>query len=117
MQNVGYETLWTVVGTATNGTATATKAAVTGRGQRHYITFVLVSFSAAPATALTCLVRNSASTTIAQFEISANATAPIMINFVKPLRGGEELSVDATVGAAGSGVIGTITLGGYTAGA
>lgn len=109
-------TEWTVVDSQSNATATATKAAPSAsKGMKHYITFVAFSASAAPAAAVTVLVRENAATTLFRVDIPASATAPVMINFVKPIRATQDLSVDATVGALGAGVTGTVVLGGYTA--
>lgn len=112
-------TEWTAVDNQTNATTTATKAAPTSStGNRLYVAWAAVSFSAAPATAITFkIIEDVAGTPVtkAQFEIPANATAPVMLNFVKPIRFSEAKSASGQVGAAGAGVVGTVTLGGYTA--
>lgn len=109
-----FITEWTVVDSQANATATATKAAPTAP-QRHYITMASVSFSGTPATALTLLVRENATTTKWRVEIPAATTSPVMLNFVKPIRCTEAVSCDVTIAAAGSGITATVSLGGYTA--
>lgn len=107
---------WSVVASGDNATATATKAAPTAKKSlRHYITAVSFSAEAAPAAAVTLQIRENASTVKWQFEIPASATAPVHINFVRPLRCSEDVSCDATVGALGAGVTGTVCISGYTA--
>lgn len=112
-------TEWTQVGTATNGTATATQSAPTANtGNRLYVTWFTVSFSAAPAAAVTFkIIEDVGGTPVTklQVEIPSAATAPVMFNLVKPIRFSEAKTASGQVGAAGSGVVGTVTLGGYTA--
>lgn len=107
---------WSVVASATNSTATATKAAPsTKKSLRHYITAVSFSASAAPGAAATLQIRENAATVKWQLELPAAATAPVHVNFVRPLRCSEDVSCDATVGALGAGVVGTVCISGYTA--
>lgn len=108
---LGAQTEWTVVATATNAVSTATKAAVVG--QRHYVTWLTVSASAAPAATVTATVKDG-TTPITTFEIPASAIAPIFIPIARSLRGSVNSLVEISVPALGTGVKGTVTIGGFT---
>lgn len=108
---LGAQTEWTVVTTATNSVATATKAAVVG--QRHFVTYVTVSASAAPAAAVTATIKDG-TTVITQFEMPASAIAPIFVPIARSLRISVGALVEISVPALGAGVKGTVTIGGFT---
>lgn len=104
-------TTWTVVDSKTNDTATATKAAVAGK--QHFITGVSFSMSAAPAAAVTVQVKDG-TTVIDQFQIPAAAQAPLIMNYHPPLQLTPGNAATLTVGALGSGVVGTVVVKGKT---
>lgn len=104
-------TTWTVVASQTNATATATQAAVAGK--QHFLTGISFSMSAAPATAITVQVKDG-TTVIDQFQIPAAAQAPFVHNYTPPLEVTAGAAASITVGALGSGVVGTVVLKGKT---
>lgn len=104
---------WTVTASGTNAVATATKAAEAGKS--HYIAGVSISMSAAPAASVLAEVRENAATAKDQFRIPAAVFAPIVINYVRPIRIAKGLSADVTLPASGTaGVIGTVTIRGFS---
>ena len=106
-------TKWTVVASGSNTTVTASRSAEAGKS--HYIVAISISGSAQPTTPITARVRaNAGATTLDQFEIPAQAFAPIVINYVRPLRVPEGQSADVILPALGSGVTGTVVLRGFT---
>lgn len=104
-------TTWTVVNSQTNATATATRAATAG--SQHFVTGISFSMSAAPAGAVTVQVLDGA-TVLDQFQIPAAAQAPLIHNYNPPLRITAGNATSITVGALGTGVIGTVVLKGKT---
>jgi hypothetical protein len=104
-------TQWTVVDSQTNATATATQAAVAGK--QHFITGISFSMSAAPAAAVAVQVRQG-TTVLDQFQIPAAAQAPLIHNYTPPLAITPGQSANITVGALGSGVVGTVVVKGKT---
>lgn len=103
-------TTWTEVATGGSGTVTATKAAATRRC--HLVHFVIVSADAAPGSALTILVKDGSTTKITAY-MPAAATAPVVINLVRPLRISENSAAVVTA-ATVSGCNVAITMGGNT---
>ena len=107
-------TTWTVVASASNSTATATKSAP-GAGKRLVLTGFSISGSAAPAAAVAASIRsNGGATTLETFQLPASAFAPVVANYVHPLRCAENVDADITLAALGSGVTGTVVLKGFT---
>lgn len=104
-------TQWTVVDSKTNATATAAKAATAGK--QHWVTGISFSMSAQPAAAVVVQVLNGA-TVLDQFQIPAAAQAPLVHNYTPPLEIPAGTAVSITVGALGSGVVGTVVLKGKT---
>ena len=107
-------TQWTVVDSQTNATATATKAAVSGK--QHFITGVSFSMSAAPAASVTVQVKDG-STVLDQFQIpggAGTAQAPLVHNYYPPLQITSGNAATITVGALGATVVGTVVLKGKT---
>lgn len=104
-------TTWTVVASQTNATATASQGGVAGK--QHFITGISFSMSAAPAGAVTVQVKDD-STVIDQFQIPAAAQAPFVHNYTPPLQITANNAASITVGALGSGVVGTVVLKGKT---
>lgn len=104
-------TQWTVVASQTNATATATKTA--DAAKQHFITGISFSMSAQPAAAVTVQVRDGA-TVLDQFQIPAAAQAPLVHNYTPPLAITNGAAASITVGALGSGVVGTVVLKGKT---
>ena len=103
---------WTSYDTGTNAALTATTALVAN--QQHYITKVTASFSAAVAAAVTLAIKDG-TTVIWQVEI-----APGVLTFTenfetRPLHGTRGTAVNVTVGAAGTGVVQTVCMAGFTA--
>lgn len=102
---------WSVIASATNGAATATKAAEQNR--RHYITGIVISASAAPAASVQVDVRKGAVDFISA-EIANAAFAPIMWELKRPIEGNINEAVSINLPALGASVIGTVTLMGFT---
>lgn len=103
-------TSWTEEETTNSGTLTCTHAGVANR--THLLHFFTVSADQAPATGLTILLKDGA-TTIGRFYMPANATAPVHINFHRSLRftpGNDVVITAATVGTANV----AITMGGIS---
>lgn len=109
---------WTVVATAVNAAATATKAAnaSTQVGLRHYILGYSFSFKGGAPAVGTLQVKNG-STVLDQVEIPISLVGPIIVDYVHPLRCDIQADASITVGALGAGVTGTVVLRGATAGA
>jgi len=109
----------TVVATAVAGTTTATISAPGHSASAIVITWVCFSASAAPAGAVALTIKEDsggANTTRFQAEISANATAPVMLNFVRPVRVATGKDAKVSIPSLGGGVTGTITVGYFIAG-
>lgn len=104
-------TTWSVVDSQTNATATATQAAAAGK--QHFLTGISFSMSAAPAGAATVQVKDG-TTVVDQFQIPAAAQAPFVHNYNPPLQITAGAAASITVGALGSGVVGTVVLKGKT---
>lgn len=104
-------TTWTVVASQTNATATATKSAEAGK--THYITGISFSMSAAPAAAAVVQIKDG-TTVIDQMQVPAAAQAPFVHNYTPPLQVTMGNLASITVGALGSGVVGTVVLKGKT---
>lgn len=104
-------TAWTVVDSKTNATATATKAAASGK--QHFITGISFSASAAPVAAVTVQVKDG-DTVLDQFQIPAAAQAPLVHNYMPPLQITSGNAATITVAALGSAVVGTVVLKGKT---
>lgn len=105
-------TKWTTIDSQTNATATATKAAVTGRC--HYITGLTISANAAPAAAIEATLYDG-TTAIDLFEIPASAFAPIVVNYKPPIKVTSGAATSIALGAGGAGVKTSVTLRGFTA--
>lgn len=108
---LGGVTEWTEVATATNGTATATRAAVTGK--IHYISGISISANGQPAAAVAATVTDGA-TTKDRFEIPALAFSPIIINYVRPIRCTVSTAANVTLPALGAAITGTVVIKGFT---
>lgn len=102
---------WTVVASAVNGIATATKTGV--QSMSHFITGVTVSASDLPSGAVQVQIKNGA-TVLDQWEIPAAAFAPIPINFQRPYACSPGADAVITLSALGAGVRGTVVLRGFT---
>lgn len=102
---------WFVVGTATGGTASATKAA--SAKNRHYLTGLSISMSAAPAAAVTATLSDGA-TVIDQFEIPATAQAPMVVNFPRAYQCSPNAAVTLSVPSLGGGVKCSVAIRGFT---
>lgn len=104
---------WNVVASGVATTVTASRAGTAGKS--NYIVMISISGSAQPAAAVTVQVRaNSGGTILDQFEIPAQPFAPIVINYVRPLRVPEGQQCDIVLPSLGAGVTGTVVLKGYT---
>lgn len=102
---------WTMYDTATNTALSAIKAALAQ--QQHYLTHVTLSFSAAPATALVLTIKDG-TTIIWQTEISTDVRT-FTENFeTRPLHASTNAALNIEVGAAGSGVVQTISASGFS---
>src|SRR5258705_10968250 len=86
-------TKWNVVASGSNTAVTASRAGEAGKS--HYIVAISISGSGQPVTPVTARVRaNNGATTLDQFELPAQAFAPIVINYVRPLRVAEGQQCD-----------------------
>ena len=105
-----WPTEWTEGAESDSGTITATKAALAQK--RHMITHITVSSTAAPGAVLTVTVR-SGTTVLKKFFVPTQAYAPIMPNFVRPLKGGlgELVSIECSNP---TGVMMRVEIGGFT---
>lgn len=103
---------WSVIATAVNGIATATKLAITG--QQHFITAVSISCSGIPVTSVQVLIKEG-SNVLDQWELPPAQFAPITPNFIRPYVGSPSSDVSITVGAMGAGIRGTVCIRGFTA--
>lgn len=102
---------WTEMDTETNTTATATHTALAA--YQHALVHLTVSFSVATATALTLLIKDG-TTVIWQVELAIGVFT-FTENFeTRPLHASVNADLVATVGAAGSGVVGTISMAGFS---
>lgn len=110
-QKAWEPTQWSVVDSQTNATATATKAAASGR--QHFVTGVSISFSAQPVAAVVAEVRDGA-TVLERYQIPAANIAPIITNFVPPIAITSGNAATVTVTAAGAGVVATVGIRGKT---
>jgi hypothetical protein len=95
---------WVATASATASTATASKSASTA-GARHCITQVMASFSAASIALLT--VKKGTDTVFTQYVHSADVI-PL------ELMGDVNEAVSAELASGGGGVVGVVTLLGYT---
>jgi len=96
---------WVVIGTETAATTAATVAAVANK--QHCVQKAVVSFSAAPGSALTFTIKDG-STTIFQAEIPAATTAPAVYTFERALPGTANTAMTGNLASAGGSVVGTI---------
>ena len=107
-----FYTQWVEVATQnTNATATATKAAISGK--THFITGYSVSCSAAPGAAVSVTITDGA-TTVERVELPAAAFAPIAVNFSSPIKCTENSAAAITCPAVGGVTRSTVTLRGFT---
>lgn len=97
---------WAKHAAATDGLATATRAASSGKN--HYVTAIVASFSAASAAALT--VKDGASSL---FVVDVHDSEVIPLE--RPLEITKGNAVSAELAAGGAGIDGNVTLIGYTA--
>lgn len=109
---------WSEVASATNGTATATHAAVSHTdvrvpAVRHVITGFSFSASAAPAAAATLLVKNG-TTTIFSYNIPTTFVGPFDVDLSSPYVCDQATACSIVASALGSGVIGTVVLRGMS---
>ena len=96
-----------------NNTATATAAAIAG--MRHFMTGVIVSFSAAPAAAYKTITINVGSTAVANLTFDPLKSAQVTIVFPSPIHGDYGGAVSAVLSASGTGAVtGRITLFGWS---
>lgn len=93
-----------------NANSVVTIAAASGK--RFCITGLSVSASAAPGAAVSCTITDGGAT-IERLEISANAFAPVVINYNRPIQCAVNSEIVATLPALGAGVRGSIYLRGY----
>lgn len=104
---------WVVIGTETGASTTATVTAVTNK--QHFVQKAVVSFSAAPAGALTFTIKDGVGgTTIFQAEIPAATTAPAVYTFEKPFNGSTGNAIVGNVGSPAGSVVATIWMCGIT---
>jgi hypothetical protein len=95
-----------------NNVATATAAAVVG--VRHFMTGVIVSFSAAPAAAYKTITVKLGTTAVANFAFDPLKAPLVIIPFPSPIHGDYNQAVSAVLSASGTGgVTGTVTLFGW----
>lgn len=109
----------TVVNTGAAGAAaSADITAPSDSNTALVITWVCVSISAAPAAAVAFTIKEdtgSANTTRFQAQIPASATAPIMLNFVRPIRIASGKDAKCAIAAVGGAAVATVTVGYFKA--
>jgi hypothetical protein len=106
---------WRATATATNGVATATRAAPTN--QRHFITgFSISATGTAPAAgSYTAQIRQNGGGTVRRdIAIPAAAFAPIIYEFRRPIEIPRGQDCDITLPALGAGAVGRVELFGIT---
>lgn len=99
---------WSSVASATNGTATASKAGAAG--QRLYITSIAASFDRPPTVARRMDLRNGASNAFSAF-----IADPFQHGFGSPLQLSAGATANLVLAAGGTGVIGLVAMTGYSA--
>lgn len=97
--------VWTETATATAALATATRAAESGK--THYVVAVAGSFSAAQIAAMTL---KSGTTAEANFYVHNQHS----LTFSRPIRLNAGEAAVLELGAGGAGVVGAVTLVGFT---
>src|SRR5262245_22501743 len=103
---------WCVTTNADNATATATRAAPTG-GICNYVTMIAGSFSAAPGTPKTLILKNG-TTEIGRWYISTGGVGQSVV-FNSPIRLSPGTAANLDLAASGTGgTIGAATMSGYT---
>lgn len=98
---------WIVAANATNAAATATRAAPTG-GISHYVTGIAASFSASATGVM--LVLNQGATEIGRWYVHD----VFALVFPSPIKVDPARAVSLVLSAGGSGVVGAVTMNGYT---
>lgn len=96
---------WSVTATATAATATSTRPAEAGR--RHYVTGISGSFGAAQIALMTL---SDGATVIGNHHVHNQRS----VEFPTPLEITEGNAVSLALGAGAAGVVGAVTLTGYT---
>jgi hypothetical protein len=96
---------WSLTATATAAAATVTRPAEAGRS--HYVTSISGGFGAAQIALLTL---SDGATVIGNFHVHNQRTA----TFDKPLKITGGNAAGASLGAGAAGVVGAVTLTGYT---
>ena len=110
---VGGVEEWRVTANASNGAATATKAAETG--QKHYVTGFSASVSGTVAASVVLAIRQNGGATVRrEFQIPNAAIAPVIYEFKRVLEVPVGLDVDITLPALGAGITGRVELLGFT---
>jgi hypothetical protein len=103
---------WSVVhAPAANTAAIATKAAAALT--QHYVQGISVSFSAAPAAALTVQLFDG-TTPVDQFLVPAGAQSPLPFNYSKPFRISVGSKAELQIPAAGAGVSAVAVIKGFS---
>lgn len=103
-----YPDSWYTHGTATAATASATRAATTGSA--HYVTKIVARCDSGSATPTVRLLEGV--NVVIQF--TAAAVEMIDISFPVPFRAPDSTLVTADIGSCGAGVVGRVTIMGYT---
>lgn len=110
---VGGVEEWRETASASNGAATATRAAEATKC--HYITGFSASFSGAVAATVVLSIRqNGGATTRRAFQIPAATLAPVINEFKRVLKIPVNTDVDITLPALGAGITGRVELLGFT---
>ena len=102
---------WSVVATATNGAATATKTGLASH--RHYVASVSYSSKGLPAAAVTADLKSQA-TVKDQWEVPAANFSAVVIGYNHPIEMGIGEDAVLNLPALGAGIVGTVVLKGYT---
>ena len=111
-------TTWSVIATATNATATATKAGVavnnTSPAQRHVITGFSFSASTGAYTGSPTLTVSNGATAIYTFQLDSTSHAPLNVELVNPFVCAQGAACSIVATALGSGLVATVCIRGMT---
>lgn len=103
------------ISTKTDNTAASASRSAPGAHKRIYVTGVEISASEAPAAAVTAELL-TASTVLKRWVIPANAIAPIVIEFKRPVACGINEAASLTCEAIGASKTLSVTLSSFVAG-
>lgn len=113
LEDLAYAPIeWSVIhAPAANTQAVATRAAAANT--QHFVVGISISFSAAPASALTVQLFDGA-TPVDQFLVPAGAQSPLPFNYTRPFRITSGNKAELVIPAAGAGVTAVAVIKGFS---